>query len=110
MASLENMSGEQLAQLAYSEPPLEPHGLARGVEIYMYFAAIITTIIVGLRVYVRAFMNEGRAWGPDDYLAVLGYVSSPKPLGSLRKTKTSFVWLLTGCDSAPLYPHDRFRH
>lgn len=78
MASLENMSGEQLAELAYNEPPLEPQGLARGVEIYMYFAAITTSIIVGLRVYVRACMNQGRAWGPDDYLAVLGYVSAPK--------------------------------
>ena len=75
MASLEGMTGEQLAELAYNEPPLQPHGLARGVEAYMYFAAIITSIIVGLRVYVRAFMNEGRAWGVDDYLAVFGYVS-----------------------------------
>lgn len=73
------MSGEELSALAYAEPPIQPEGLALAIEIWMYFAGITTTIIVGLRVYVRGFKNGGSAWGIDDYLAVLGYVSQQSP-------------------------------
>ncbi|KAI2609402.1 uncharacterized protein GGS25DRAFT_484517 [Hypoxylon fragiforme] len=69
------MTGEQLAALCYAEPPLaEIHGLARVVEVFLYVLAIISVVIVGLRVYVRGFLNGGKIWGVDDYLAVLGFL------------------------------------
>lgn len=69
------MTGEQLAALAYAEPSIRPQGLALTVEVFMYVLAILTFIIVSLRVYVRAFLFQGRVWGTDDYLAVIGFVS-----------------------------------
>lgn len=52
---------------------LEPAG--RGVEVfavYLLFLAL-TTITVGLRVYCRAHIQK--AFGTDDYFAVLAWVS-----------------------------------
>ncbi|KAL7624934.1 hypothetical protein AAE478_004148 [Parahypoxylon ruwenzoriense] len=72
MASVQ-LTGEQVAALAYAEPPIERRGLAVTVEVFMYILSISTFMIVGLRVYVRAFLNKGRIWGTDDYLAVLGF-------------------------------------
>lgn len=69
------MSGEELSALAYAEPPIQPEGLALAIGVWMYFAGITTSIIIGLRIYARGVMSGGRTWGVDDYLAMLGYVS-----------------------------------
>lgn len=89
------MTGEQLAALCYAEPPLaEIHGLARVVEVFLYVLAIISVVIVGLRVYVRGFLNGGKIWGVDDYLAVLGFVSYTTAFVRISTYLPSIYYLL----------------
>lgn len=70
------MSGAQVSALAYALPPLQPRGLGKVVEVTAILLGIFTTIIVALRVYVRAGFSgaAGRVWGIDDYLVILAYV------------------------------------
>ncbi|ORY57767.1 uncharacterized protein BCR38DRAFT_353944 [Pseudomassariella vexata] len=75
MASIAaTLTGEQIAALAYALPPLEPEGLCYFVEIISIIIGVIATIVVGLRVWIRAGLSGAtkRIWGVDDYLVIIG--------------------------------------
>lgn len=56
--------------------PLHPEGLAAGVIGIAGALLIISTIVILLRIWVRAWLlREGKAWGWDDTLATLSFVS-----------------------------------
>ena len=68
--------GAALSAAAYAQPPIRPEGLALGLIIVIWVTAVIATIVVGLRVYVRAWMlRRAKVWGWEDTFAVMGYVS-----------------------------------
>ncbi|GKT60228.1 integral membrane protein [Colletotrichum tofieldiae] len=69
-----SMTGEQIQAIAYELPPLDPKGLAAGVEFVAIVLGIISVIIVSLRIYVRAGLSGASTalWGIEDYLAVVG--------------------------------------
>jgi hypothetical protein len=68
--------GAALSAAAYSQPPIRPEGLALRLIIVIWVTAVIATIVVGLRVYVRVWMlRRAKVWGWEDTFAVLGYVS-----------------------------------
>ncbi|UPK90057.1 hypothetical protein LCI18_000992 [Fusarium solani-melongenae] len=74
MSTLEQ--GEQLQKLAYAHPPIEPQGFALVLIIVVLIFVGITTVIMALRVYVRAWMLRYTAnWGWEDTFAVLSYGS-----------------------------------
>ena len=74
MSTLEQ--GEQLQKLAYAHPPIEPQGFALVLIIVVLIFVVIATVIMALRVYVRAWMLRYTAnWGWEDTFAVLSYVS-----------------------------------
>lgn len=80
MTSRQNTTGQQLAALAYAVPPITPEGNGNALVLnaVVITFTVISTVIVGLRVWVRLFLSDadtGRTWGVDDYLAVLGFVS-----------------------------------
>lgn len=70
-------SGEQLAAIANALPPLPPLGLGIAVEVLSILFAVVATISLVLRIYVRTGLSRGsgNVWGVDDYLAVIGFVS-----------------------------------
>lgn len=71
-----SMTGEQVAALAYSQPPIQPEGFALATEMVAIVLGVIATLVVGLRLYVRlSSAISGKAWGVDDYLATIGFVS-----------------------------------
>lgn len=68
--------GAALSAAAYAQPPIKPHGLALRIIIVIWITTVIATIVVGLRIYVRAWMmRKAKLWGWEDTFAVLGYVS-----------------------------------
>ncbi|PMD27041.1 GPCR, PTH11-type [Hyaloscypha hepaticicola] len=68
--------GAELSAAAYAQPPIKPEGLALRLIIVIWVTAIIATIVVGLRVYVRAWMlRRAKVWGWEDTFAVLGYLA-----------------------------------
>jgi hypothetical protein len=72
--------GAELSAAAYAQPPLKPEGLALRLIIVIWATAVIATIVVGLRVYVRALMlRRAKVWGWEDTFAVMGYVSPQFP-------------------------------
>ncbi|KAH8763606.1 hypothetical protein F5883DRAFT_676241 [Diaporthe sp. PMI_573] len=69
-----SMSGEQIQALVYQLEPINPTGLGRAVEVVSVCLGVICTIVVSLRVWVRAGLSGAstRTWGVEDYLAVVG--------------------------------------
>jgi len=79
--------GAELSAAAYAQPPITPEGLALRLIIVIWVTAIIATIVVGLRVYVRAWMlRKAKVWGWEDTFAVLGYVSFQFSYGPEERT------------------------
>lgn len=79
------MSGEQIQALVYELEPLNPTGLGRAVEVVAILLGVVCVLVVSLRVYVRAGLSGAstRTWGAEDFLAVVGTVSSPARLGKV---------------------------
>ena len=70
------LSPEELGVLAHAEPSIAPRGLAKAIYVISVIFLVWATLVIVLRVYVRAWLlAAGKAWGADDILAVLGYVS-----------------------------------
>lgn len=71
-------SGEQIAASANDLQLLSPRGLSLGIVVVSVLLAIITTIVVCLRVWVRTGMAGAfnQVWNTEDYLLVLGFVST----------------------------------
>ncbi|PMD43744.1 GPCR, PTH11-type [Hyaloscypha variabilis F] len=68
--------GAELSAAAYAQPPIKPEGLALRLIIVIWVTAVIATIVVGLRVYVRAWMlRRAKVWGWEDTFAVMGYLA-----------------------------------
>ena len=73
--------GQLLSKQAYAEPPIVPTGLALSIVIVILIFTALSTIVIALRIYVRAWMEKTlKTWGWEDTFIVLGYVSiSPRP-------------------------------
>ncbi|KAG8169535.1 hypothetical protein KVR01_000280 [Diaporthe batatas] len=69
-----SMSGEQIQALANQLEPINPTGLGRAVQVVAIFLGVVCTIVVSLRIYVRAGLSGAstRIWGVEDYLALFG--------------------------------------
>ncbi|KAE8447336.1 hypothetical protein EG329_010894 [Mollisiaceae sp. DMI_Dod_QoI] len=71
--------GAMLSAAAYAQPPIVPHGLALTIVVVLLITAVIATIIISLRIYVRALMVKKsggvRVWGWEDTFAVWGYLA-----------------------------------
>ncbi|KPM45562.1 hypothetical protein AK830_g943 [Neonectria ditissima] len=74
MSTLEQ--GKQLQNLAYAESPIHPEGFALTLIIVVLATVGVSTVIVALRVYVRAWMLRwSTSWGWEDTFVVLAYGS-----------------------------------
>ncbi|POS72773.1 hypothetical protein DHEL01_v208833 [Diaporthe helianthi] len=69
-----SMSGEQIQALVNQLEPISPTGLGRAVEVVAILLGVVCTVVVSLRVYVRAGLSGAstRIWGVEDYLALIG--------------------------------------
>ncbi|RFU77407.1 integral membrane [Trichoderma arundinaceum] len=66
--------GQQLSQAAYAEPPIAPTGLALIIVVIVLIFLVLSTIVIGLRIYVRAWMGKSAGtWGWEDTFIILGY-------------------------------------
>jgi hypothetical protein len=75
--SLDGLTGEEIAKIAYAQHSIQPSGLGAVCEVLIYVFGIICTVVVALRAYVRTFkVKNDRKWRLNDYLAVIGFVSS----------------------------------
>jgi hypothetical protein len=66
--------GQQLQTAAYAVASITPSGLGPTINAAIYTFSAISTVIVGLRAWVR--FGTGQRWGWDDILAVGGYVKA----------------------------------
>lgn len=74
--SLDGLTGEEIAKIAYAQHSIPPSGLGAVCEVLIYVFGIICTVIVALRAYVRTFkVRNDQKWRLNDYLAVIGFVS-----------------------------------
>lgn len=71
--------GELLQEAAYRQPAI-PHltGFAEALVAVISTLLALSIIVVGLRIYVKAWMKKS-AWLWDDTFAVLSFVSEPAP-------------------------------
>ncbi|PTB61885.1 GPCR, PTH11-type [Trichoderma citrinoviride] len=66
--------GQLLSKQAYAEPPIVPTGLALSIVIVILIFTVLSTIVIALRIYVRAWMEKTlKTWGWEDTFIVLGY-------------------------------------
>lgn len=78
MTSTANLTGEEIADIAYAQPPIASVGFGRAIEVLIYVFTVVCAIIVALRVWVRTFRVESpQKWKVNDWLAVFGFVSIP---------------------------------
>ncbi|KAJ8116626.1 hypothetical protein OPT61_g1990 [Boeremia exigua] len=70
------LSGEQIAAIAYALPTLAPQGLALGIVVASILLAVVTTIVVCLRIWVRMGLSGAldKTWSTEDYLLVMGFI------------------------------------
>lgn len=81
--SMVNLSGKEVADIAYAQPSIEPRGLGLAIEILIYIFTVLCAIVVGLRIWVRTWREESKqTWRINDYLAVAGFVSGLLPKSS----------------------------
>lgn len=77
--------GELLQKAAYAQPPIAHlTGLAQVLVAILATVLALTTVVVALRIYVKAWMKQS-VWLWDDTFAVLGFVS---PLLTLQREKS----------------------
>jgi hypothetical protein len=103
-SALDSPSGDQIAATAYALPPLTPQGLSLAIVVVSILLAIITTVVVCLRIWVRTGMSGAfnRVWNTEDYLLALGFVSLasvllrlPRDLGSVSSANNRAAPILT---------------
>ncbi|RYP22904.1 hypothetical protein DL767_008952 [Monosporascus sp. MG133] len=72
---LSNLTGEEIAALAYTEPPIQPTGWGPVIVALMCIFTILATVVVAGRVWARTwYLEVGQRWGPEDFLAVIGFL------------------------------------
>ena len=75
MLKARSAEGEEISRIAHDLPTLPVEGFTVTIQAISYILCILSTIIVGLRIYVRwKLSGPDRAWGWDDICAVAGYV------------------------------------
>ncbi|KAH7120463.1 hypothetical protein EDB81DRAFT_914048 [Dactylonectria macrodidyma] len=75
MTSTANLTGEEIADIAYAQSPIKPDGFGLAIEVLIYFFTVVCTIIIGLRIWVRTFRLEShQKWKVNDWLAVVGFL------------------------------------
>jgi hypothetical protein len=69
--------GEEISRIAHELPTLPVEGFTVTLQAISYLLCILSTIIIGLRVYVRWQLSGSnvKVWGWDDICAVAGWVS-----------------------------------
>ncbi|KPM35797.1 hypothetical protein AK830_g10770 [Neonectria ditissima] len=73
--STADLSGEEIADIAYAQPSITAVGLGLTIEVLIYVFTVICALIVGLRVWVRTRRVEYvQKWRVNDYLAVIGFL------------------------------------
>jgi hypothetical protein len=82
--------GQLLSKQAYAEPPIVPTGLALSIVIAILIFSVLSTVVISLRIYVRAWMEKtSKTWGWEDTFIVLGYVSVSSSLWHIMAANTS---------------------
>ncbi|OBS20407.1 hypothetical protein FPOA_06778 [Fusarium poae] len=73
--SLEGLTGEEIADIAYAQNSIPPSGLGAIFEVLIYIFGVICTVVVALRVYIRMFKIQNDVkWRLNDYLTVFGFL------------------------------------
>ena len=73
--SATGLSPSELTALAAAEPPIQPQGLAKVINILSIVFLVLATIVIILRIFVRGWvLRSNNGWGHDDTLAILGFV------------------------------------
>lgn len=89
--SLNGLTGEEIAQIAYAQHSIKPSGLGAVCEVLIYVFGVICTVVVCLRAYVRTFrVKNDQKWRLNDYLAVIGFVRLV-PITSYRRQETQLT-------------------
>lgn len=75
MLTARSEEGKEISRIAYELPTLPVEGFTVTIQAISYLLCILSTVIVGLRIYVRwKLSGPDRTWGWDDTCAVAGYV------------------------------------
>ncbi|EFQ33080.1 integral membrane protein [Colletotrichum graminicola] len=70
-----SQEGERMSEVARGLPQLPASGLSTTIQVVTGVLVVFSTLVVGLRVYVRFRLSESKKiWGWDDVFAVLGWV------------------------------------
>ncbi|KAK1574052.1 uncharacterized protein LY79DRAFT_593537 [Colletotrichum navitas] len=70
-----SQEGERMSEVARGLPQLPVSGLTATIQTVTCVLTVLSTLVVGLRVWVRLKLSESRKiWGWDDTFAVLGWV------------------------------------
>lgn len=73
---MEELSGQTLIDLAWSQQPIKLEGFAVAIVVLNCFFILVSAIAVGCRVWVRAWLfKRDKIWGWDDNFTVLSFVS-----------------------------------
>lgn len=73
--ALAGLTGWEIQDIAWSQGPVPLGTLGKVTAAITYIFLLLSTIVVGLRVYVRTkFREAGQNWRIDDYLAIIGWV------------------------------------
>lgn len=73
--ALAGLTGWEIQDIAWSQGTVPLGTLGKVTTAITYIFLLLTTIVVGLRIYVRTKLPEaGQKWRIDDYLAIVGWV------------------------------------
>ena len=76
VAHMEELSGQPLIDLAWSQQPIKLEGFAAAIVGFNCFFLLASAIAVSGRLWVRAWLyKRDKIWGWDDNLTVLSFVS-----------------------------------
>ncbi|KAI2467816.1 hypothetical protein F4781DRAFT_423105 [Annulohypoxylon bovei var. microspora] len=76
MAPQGRLSGQELIDSAWNQHSFEPEGFAATVVRVQIALIVLTTILIGLRLWARGWIfRDMKIWGWDDTLALLSYAT-----------------------------------
>ncbi|KAI1206183.1 uncharacterized protein F4807DRAFT_463949 [Annulohypoxylon truncatum] len=74
MAPQSRLNGQELIDLAWEQQSFKPEGFAATVINVQIAFLVLTTILIGLRIWARGWIfRDLKIWGWDDTLALLSY-------------------------------------
>ncbi|KAI0880139.1 uncharacterized protein GGS22DRAFT_175969 [Annulohypoxylon maeteangense] len=76
MATQGRLNGQELIDSAWKQQPFEPVGFAATVSRVQIALLVLTTLLIGLRIWARGWIfRDLKIWGWDDTLALLSYAT-----------------------------------